>query len=263
MGEAVMVSGFVSDATGGHPVVMPEDIQRANEIRESQDYISSDAIMTARDNIDKKKHPLTMEQFEQSMADSPFLMMFRHGASHERYWNGNKMKIQFEDAVDMAKAMFPGHDFLFLFDQSSGHTKKKGDGLDVSVMNESHVQKTPIELRPSKLTEDCIGPFRKEEDGISKDKLVAGNTQVFTWPESADNNLEEEDGPFYLLPQERLAHRVDVAVQSFQSEDESFKNTIELKRDLAQKGIDFIMLANGLVALQQLAEANGVPLKSF
>ena len=259
-GEAIMISAFVSDATGGHPDITPEVIERANSMRQGSNYQSNDAIMTVRDNSDTSKHLFTMEQFEAAIMDSPLLKMFRHGANHEGYWNGNKMKMQFEDAVDLVKALFPGHDFLFLFDQSSGHTKKKEDGLDVSVMNESHVQKTPIELRPSKLTEDCIGPFQKDEDGIASDKLVAGDIQVFTWPISVDG-MDDDSGPFYIAAEGRRRQRFDVAVEPYQKEDLVPKNSYELKRDLADQCIDFtsILGGDGLAGLKKLAEDNDIP----
>jgi len=38
------------------------------------------------------------------------------------------MAIQLEDLVDCLAVLFPLFDFVFLFDQSSGHTKNKKMG---------------------------------------------------------------------------------------------------------------------------------------
>jgi hypothetical protein len=67
------------------------------------------------------------------------------------------MQLQFEDAVDCLKVIFPGCDFLFLFDQSSGHTKKREGGLDANSMNVSFGGKSSV-MRESNLSEGCIGP---------------------------------------------------------------------------------------------------------
>ena len=40
------------------------------------------------------------------------------------------MKLQLEDVFDVLVEVFPEFDFLFLFDQSSGHTKMRVDGLN-------------------------------------------------------------------------------------------------------------------------------------
>lgn len=53
------------------------------------------------------------------------------------------MKIQCEDFIDCLKEQFPGHDFVTPFDQSSGHAKKREDGLNAKAMNQKHGDKKP------------------------------------------------------------------------------------------------------------------------
>ena len=57
--------------------------------------------------------------------------MFEHGKNREGYWNYARTAVQFEDVFDILRGMFPGHDFEFYFDQSSGHKKHRHDGLNV------------------------------------------------------------------------------------------------------------------------------------
>jgi hypothetical protein len=68
------------------------------------------------------------------------------------------MKLQFEDVVDCLNIFFPDHDFLCLFDQSSGHTKKQDEGLNMHNMNSSFGGKSPPMRETNLLCEGCIGP---------------------------------------------------------------------------------------------------------
>ena len=65
-----------------------------------------------------KKKPLT---------ESPFLVKFEFGGSNG-YWNGNHMITQTEDCIDCLKVIYEDNfDFVFLFDHSSGHAKKRNE----------------------------------------------------------------------------------------------------------------------------------------
>jgi hypothetical protein len=65
------------------------------------------------------------------------------------------MKIQTEDLIDTLKVVFPSYDFLLLFDQSPGHTKKREDGLNVNNMNREHGRKVP-DMPQAVLDADCL-----------------------------------------------------------------------------------------------------------
>ena len=60
---------------------------------------------------------------------------FNAGAIKEGYWNHTHTKLQLEDISDYISFIFPEFDFLYLFDQSSGHMKMRTDGLHVRNMN--------------------------------------------------------------------------------------------------------------------------------
>jgi len=66
---------------------------------------------------------------------SLFCQFFDYGASKEGYWNFNHAALQLEDLVDCLIVLFPNVDFVFLFDQSSGHGKHQKDGLSANLMN--------------------------------------------------------------------------------------------------------------------------------
>ena len=48
---------------------------------------------------------------------------FCAGTNHEGHWNNSHMEVQLEDCFDFLEYLFPLLDFVFLFDQSTGHTK--------------------------------------------------------------------------------------------------------------------------------------------
>ena len=74
---------------------------------------------------------------KKDLKKSPFLVYFEYGESKEGYWNYSHMVCQFEDCVDDLKILHPTYHFVFLFDQSSGYSKQRPDGLNATRMNKS------------------------------------------------------------------------------------------------------------------------------
>ena len=72
---------------------------------------------------------------KEELKESPFIKYFEFGMDNEGYWGCSHMVTQLEDCVDCVKVMYPQFDFIFLFDHSSGHSKKRIGGLDASSMN--------------------------------------------------------------------------------------------------------------------------------
>jgi hypothetical protein len=93
---------------------------------------------------------------------------------------------------------FPNHDLEFHVDNSSGHTKKRKDGLNVNVMNFGWGGKQPY-MRPSQLTDGSIGHRQHPH------QYQYGHTQSFHF----DLPKEEERGPWYLSDDEREARKYD------------------------------------------------------
>jgi hypothetical protein len=53
---------------------------------------------------------------------SPFVRWLDYGQNSDGYWNYHHMIIQFEDIVDVLKALYAQkYNFIFYFDHSSGH----------------------------------------------------------------------------------------------------------------------------------------------
>ena len=60
---------------------------------------------------------------KKDITDDPLLRYFHAGMNREGYWNNSHMKVQLEGGFDLLEYLFPSFDFVFLFDQSSEHTK--------------------------------------------------------------------------------------------------------------------------------------------
>ena len=69
------------------------------------------------------------------MDDNPFLRLLEFGANKDGYWNGSHFNIQVENMIDCLEVMYPDFDHIILADQSSGHTRKRIGGCDITKMN--------------------------------------------------------------------------------------------------------------------------------
>jgi hypothetical protein len=80
--------------------------------------------------------------------------------NNEGYWGYSHMMTQLDNCVECVKVMYPQFDFIFLFNHSSGDSKKQIGGLDASSMNKESEGAQPI-MRTSKMeAEDgLLGPF--------------------------------------------------------------------------------------------------------
>jgi hypothetical protein len=166
-----MISGFTSDVIGFDFLPTEEQLDEVNKKRGAGNhYLSVEAAKTLNGGSTEKKL-FTMKQFTGDRLDSPMVKMFRYGAAHEGYWTGRHMKLQIEDLVDWLPVLFPGHHFVLLFDQSSGHTKKPNDGLDVANMNISFGGKNP-KMHAFKLGEDCLGRMERIFEENKEQQLV-------------------------------------------------------------------------------------------
>lgn len=103
---------------------------------------------------------------------------FRSGSNHDGYWNDSHAKIELEGVIDILSHIFPNFDFLFLFDQSSGHTKMRSDGLSISNMNIS-CGGALNKMRDTTVTE--VGPYAStlEVGDVQRFSLVDGDNGPF------------------------------------------------------------------------------------
>ncbi|KAG7350599.1 hypothetical protein IV203_009959 [Nitzschia inconspicua] len=125
-GDGVMLSAFQSLLTGFGREMSTDKLQKVNEQRLNKTYWDGEAALEVLKSTSKP--PLTA---------SPFVRKLLIGINKEGYWNSNHMAVQFEDVVDCLKVLYPSHEFVFLFDHSQGHSRKRKGALDVNNMNVS------------------------------------------------------------------------------------------------------------------------------
>jgi len=100
------------------------------------------------------------------------------------------MAIQLEDCVDCLKVLYPDYDFLFLFDHSQGHSKKRVGTLQASHVNLKFGGGQPL-MRDTEITEGCLGPFNPTLHVSDIQNIAIRST---------------DDRPFYLSPQQSIQH---------------------------------------------------------
>ena len=90
-----------------------------------------------------------------SCTPSPFVHVFLFGGTNG-YWTGSHTIIQVEGSIDCLRvALSMQCETAFLFDHSSGHAKKRLNGLCVMNMTKGKAMR-PIMI---KQTDDYIGPY--------------------------------------------------------------------------------------------------------
>ena len=173
-GHGMMISTFVSRSWGflmnGNPL-LAASLFRIDELRlhaTNNKYVSTEAAVNL--NGHTAKTPITNAQ--------PFTRFFEYGADKEGYWNYEYMALQLEDIVDCLVVMFPAHDFVFLFDQSSGHGKQQSDGLNALNMNNDWGGAVPSMRDTQIIDQACLGPYNHD------DKLQVGDVQHLVYQEN-------------------------------------------------------------------------------
>ena len=146
-GDGRMISAMQSCDFGFGLPMTADQLAQVNVACANQPYIDKVAVMEIYQNIIKP--PLIA---------SPFVCTITIGANNDGYWNSYHMAIQVEDCVDCLKILFPDYDFVFLFDHSQGHSKKRLGSLQASCVNLKFGGGQP-HLRDTKITAGCLGPF--------------------------------------------------------------------------------------------------------
>ncbi|KAG7372149.1 hypothetical protein IV203_018292 [Nitzschia inconspicua] len=189
-GDGVMLSAFQSRLTGFGREMSTDELQKVNEQRLNKTYWDGEAALEVLKSTSKP--PLTA---------SPFVRKLLIGINKEGYWNSNHMAVQFEDVVDCLKVLYPSHEFVFLFDHSQGHSRKRKGALDVNNMNVS---------------------------------FGVGDTQRMNWS-NEEPPEESTEGPFNLSVQERRKRRSTQLLDEYVNNKPKTKK--ELTTDLQREGI--------------------------
>jgi hypothetical protein len=163
-----------------------EELVTINQGREGEKYKACESAVVINGNEEKKR----------ITDNSPFIRYFEVGAEKEGYWNHDHMALQTEDVVDCIKLLYPHHDILLVFDQSSGHARKRHDSLNVVGLNGNWGGKQKI-MRDSIIVEGCLGPY----DAL----LTIGDTQSMVFSAS-------DDGPINIPINMRESKKLDVVI---------------------------------------------------
>jgi hypothetical protein len=146
--------------------------------------------------------------------------LFEYGANKEGYWNYEWMMLQTEDCIDVLQALYPQYDYIFMFDHSNGHDRKRENGLSANSMNKSFGGAQP-KMRETMIESlDQLG-----SKGVPT--LSIGDTQSLVF-------LEGDAGPCWMFPEEQLARKFDKEIGA------TFKyrfNKQELASKLEAKGL--------------------------
>jgi hypothetical protein len=187
-GEGIMISAFQSRLLGFGKTLTCEELEKINKNRVGKTYRDEAAANAVMATIYKK--PLT---------ESPFIRKLAIGVCYEGYWTGAHMSIQFEDVVDALNVLLPHFEFVFIFDHSSGHDKKREDALNTATMNAHFGGQQPMQHNTViKQQIGFLGPYDP--------MLAVGDTQTMVW----GNPSSISDGPFNMSIPERQRRRHDI-----------------------------------------------------
>ncbi|KAI2502628.1 hypothetical protein MHU86_11822 [Fragilaria crotonensis] len=127
-GDGYMLSAFVSREFGFGREMTTAELEKGNKERRGihKTYLDTHAAMEILKSVHK---PL--------LTESPFVKYLYIGANNEGYWNSFLMSLQFEDVVDCLQVLYSEYDFIFLFDHSQGHRRKRHGALSAVHMSRS------------------------------------------------------------------------------------------------------------------------------
>ena len=133
------------------------------------------------------------------------------------------MVLQFEDCVDVVKVLYPQYDYIFLFDHSCGHDRKRPDGLCVNSIRKNFGGKQAIMSETKLETEEYFGPFSEDNELT----LQIGDTQRMVF-------WSTDPGPYWMSIAERETNRYH---RPTGKTIKRFRNKSDLLRDLQAKGV--------------------------
>lgn len=161
-----------------------EQLHIINQDRDGRNYFDTAAATEVHGSAAK-----------QSLTESPFLRRFEFGGSNG-YWNGSHMVVQTEDCINCLKILYPQFDYIFLFDHSSGHAKKRANGLNVTSMNKGYGGENNMRSTIIEKVEGYLGPYHDINNPLM---AQVGQEQKLVYAIDADIN----NGPFNLSMQNK------------------------------------------------------------
>jgi hypothetical protein len=119
-----MVLAFQSREFGFGMNLSKQDLEMINEHQPGKKYTDKTAALE-----------IIRCHNQKNLSKSPFVHYIEIGVNNEGWWDFNQMVLQLEDCVDCLKTLYPAINFIFLFEHSSRHMKKRTGGLNASAMN--------------------------------------------------------------------------------------------------------------------------------
>ena len=154
------------------------------------------------------------------------------------------LAIQLEDIVDVLRVPRPQFDFVFFFDHSQGHARKRDGALDAQTMSRSFGGKQPKKLS-SEITGGCLGPFES--------RLRIGDLQSMMVFEADDK------GPWWLPTEAQERRRYDTT-DNRTAPKQKQRTRAELASALLEESGITVESNRLLKDLKQLATIHGVSL---
>jgi hypothetical protein len=211
-GDGYMLPAFVSSEFGFGKEMTEAELAKVNDERRGmhKTYIDTQAATEILKSIEK---PL--------LTESPFVKYLYIGANNEGYWNSFHMSLQFEDVVDCVQVLYPEYDFVFLFDHSQGHARKRNGALSAIHMSRTYGGAQPI-MRDTTILQS------EGYLGAHSSKLNVGDTQSLVFAST-------DTGPWYLSHEQREAQRHDRATGQSRRVERSKKLLIKA---LSEAGVE-------------------------
>jgi hypothetical protein len=177
-------------------------------------YFDLEAAKAVQDNV-----------YKLDLVEDPLVRLFEFGGGNG-YWSGNHIIIQIEDVMDCLKHLHGDqYKYCFLFDHSSGHAKKRENGLDAKKMNVSWGGNMSMRNTHIESYHGFIGPYH---DSSIEGMVTVGAEQTLTYESESDLRL----GPFHISESEREAKRHDI---NFEISTEKQKAKQLTKTELVEK----------------------------
>ena len=127
------------------------------------------------------------------------------------------MVLQVEDCIDVVQALYPQFDFLFQFDHSCGHDRKRPDGLNALSVRKGFSDNQPRMRETNIDDEHHIGSYNTT--------VSIGQPYSLVWGDG-----EDEAGPCWMTREERALFREDRPCPQGKIEKYKFK-----KEELIEK----------------------------
>jgi hypothetical protein len=127
--------------------------------------------------LDKEAAKERLDRVDGTKADlesSPFVQLFEYGANKNGYWNYQWMVLQLEDCIDVLQALYPQFDYLFMFDHSCGHDKKRPNGLNAPNLRKGFGGSQPKMRDTYMESDDHLGT-------VGMKKIEVGGTQCLVF----------------------------------------------------------------------------------